>query len=255
MRGNSIVIKSATSQDVTQIKGDLSFKGVTVFRKAFLNNEEFCNFLIKFGSLMFTEGERPLPDYPMLNAVTNVKRKVAPRSVYHTDTSYVLRPPAYTALRAVHVPESGGATLFTDQFAVAESLPPRCRSFLLGKTIQHGVTGLEDIDNSARHPLLRKHPISGKAALYLSTPERCSDLEGCDLTHSVRIIDLLYRYSQKPRFIYRHQWQPGDVVMWDNRCTMHCADHRRVIGDRVLHRGMVEGELPIAVTSDYAPFK
>ena len=60
------------------------------------------------------------------------------------------------------------------------------------------------------------------------------------------MLQRLFDHSTEPAHLYRHQWQPGDVVIWDNRCTLHKADHSGVVGDRVLHRGMVAGEAPIA---------
>ncbi len=85
----------------------------------------FAAFLETFGELVFTTGETPVPGFPDLNIISNVGRTTPPRSTFHVDTSYVRVPPAYTALRAVTIPEVGGETLFSNQYAAYESLPDR----------------------------------------------------------------------------------------------------------------------------------
>jgi taurine dioxygenase len=177
-----------------------------------------------------------------LNLVTNVGRTRPPRSSFHTDTSYVRTPPAYTALRAVAIPERGGQTLFTNQYAAYETLPRRVRKLLDGRTINHVVSGLpldERQESSATHPIFRVHPVSGNTAIYMSTPERCAAVSGMSPQLAAATVAYLFKHSTRDDNVYRHAWSPGDVVMWDNRCVLHCADHRGVVGDRVLHRGMV----------------
>jgi taurine dioxygenase len=185
-----------------------------------------------------------VPGYPDLNVVSNVGRTTPPRSVFHVDTSYVRRPPAYTALRAVAIPERGGQTLFTNQYRAYETLPETLRARLAGRTITHRVSGVSadgPQETEAEHPVFRKHPISGRTSLYLSTPERCVAVSGMTATEATATIAGLYAHSTVEENTYRHAWAPGDVVMWDNGCVLHKADHAGVVGDRVLHRGMVAG--------------
>jgi taurine dioxygenase len=183
-----------------------------------------------------------VPGFPELNVVSNVGRTRPPRSTFHTDTSYVRTPPAYTALRAASVPKRGGQTLFSDQYAAYETLPSRVRQELSGRTITHVVTGLDlgrGQEKSAVHPLFRIHPISGRTFLYLSAPSRCAHISGMSPRRAGEVIAYLFHHSTRDGNVYRHAWAPGDVVMWDNRCVLHRADHVGVVGDRVLHRGMV----------------
>ena len=220
---------------------------VLVFREQFLDDASFVQFLKGLGELTFTEGEKPVENAADLNVVSNVGRLTPPRSVFHTDTSYVLRPPSFTALRPVVLPETGGHTLFSDQVRAAASLPEKVRQYLAGRTVMHGATGLDGQAATTRQPLLRKHVITGEQSLFLSTPARCTGLSGCDAQTSDRIIAALYRHSTRPSTLYRHVWKQGDVLIWDNRLTMHKADHDNVTQDRVLHRGMVAGEVPVMV--------
>ena len=219
---------------------------VVVLRRVFADDAAQCRLIAALGEPMFTDGETPVAGAPTLNVVSNVGRTTPPRSVFHTDSSYLARPPSLTLLRPVKQPASGGATLFTDQVAVAAALPAPVQAWLAGRTVVHAVTGLDGRDDAVRQPILRRHPRTGEASLYLSTPERCRNLDGVDPVTSRRIVALLYRRSIRADRLYRHRWQDGDLLIWDNRVTLHRADHDTVAGDRVLHRGLVQGEVPIA---------
>jgi taurine dioxygenase len=220
----------------------LAEHGVLMLPDQHVDDAAFLRFLRSFGPTMFTVGETPVPRFPDLNVVSNVGRKTPPRSTFHTDTSYVRRPPAYTALRAHTVPKRGGQTLFSNQYAAHAALPRRVRRELDGRTITHVVTGLQlgpDQETSAVHPIFRTHPISGRTYLYMSSPARCAEVSGMSAERTASVVAFLFTHSTRDDNVYRHAWAPGDVVMWDNRCVLHRADHAGVVGDRVLHRGMV----------------
>lgn len=208
-----------------------------------LDDDAFAAFLARFGEITFTTGETPVEGRDDLNVISNVGRTTPPRSVFHVDTSYVANPPRYTALRAVTIPSSGGETLFTNQYRAYETLPGDIRSHLAGRTVTHVVSGLAPEDagpeTSAEHPVFRRHPVSGRTSLYLSTPERCVEISGMDRGASRQTIGYLYDHSTTEDNTFRHAWSPGDVVIWDNGCVLHRADHGAVSGDRVMHRGMV----------------
>lgn len=241
-----IDLGNLTADDVAEIRLGISRSRVVVFRGQTIDDTQLVRFLGSLGSLTFTDGETPVAHAPDLNLVSNVGRTTPPRSVFHTDTSYVECPPLFTALRPVALPASGGCTEFTDQVAVVDRLDEDTRSMLFGQTLLHRSSGLPSEGRSTRHPVLCRHPATGEIALYLSTPERCSDLSGLDPQASERLVQSLYERSTEAAFLYRHQWREGDILVWDNRLTMHRADHADVAGDRVLHRGMVQGERPIA---------
>ena len=157
-----------------RLRGLLADRGVLVLPGQDADDAAFLAFLRAFGALTFTVGETPVPGFADLNVVSNVGRATPPRSQFHVDTSYVRRPPAYTALRAVRLPERGGATVFSDQYRAYDTLPADVRERLRGRTIRHVATGVrlgEDDEASAEHPVFRPHPLSGRTALYISTPE------------------------------------------------------------------------------------
>ena len=236
---------SVSQPTAGQLGGLIATNRVVVFRDQSGGDAELLKFLRQLGPLTFTEGETPVAGAPELNVVSNVGRTKPPRSVFHTDTSYVQCPPAFTALREVILPDRGGQTLFSDQVAAFRALPAEWRSRMADWTLQHAATGVTGHTESQNHPLFRRHPVTGETALYLSTPERCSRLSGADPTSSARLMSIMYRRSIRASNLYCHAWRQGDVVIWDNRLTMHRADHAGVHGDRVLHRGMVIGEQPM----------
>jgi taurine dioxygenase len=229
-------------EQVTELRDRLATHGVVVAPDQHLSDAAFVAFLRSFGELTFTKGETPVDGAPDLNVVSNVGRTTPPRSVFHVDTSYVRHPPAYTALRAVTIPAQGGETLFTDQYRAYDTLPADLRERLEGRTIRHVVSGVEPgagDETSAEHPAFLRHPVSGRMAVYLSTPQRCVAVSGMEDAEAGEVIAALYAHSTREDNVRRHAWSEGDVVMWDNRCVLHRADHAAVSGDRVLHRGMV----------------
>jgi taurine dioxygenase len=229
---------------VAQLRRLLAERGVLVLPGQHADDAAFLAFLRAFGRLAFTAGETPVPGFADLNVVSNVGRTSPPRSQFHVDTSYVRRPPAYTALRAVRIPDRGGATVFSDQYRAYETLPADVRERLRGRTIRHVVTGVrlgEDDEAAAEHPVFRPHPLSGRTALYISTPQRCAAISGLDPAEAEQAIAFLIAHSTREDNLYRHRWSPGEIVMWDNGCVLHKADHDDVAGDRVMHRGMIAG--------------
>ena len=244
VRVTGLSLDDPAAETITHLTGLLARHGVVVLPDQPPGDDAFVAFLRRFGPLTFTTGETPVPGYPDLNVVSNVGRTTPPRSTFHTDTSYVRRPPAYTALRAVQVPALGGQTLFTNQYRAFDTLPPDVRADLDGRTIRHVVTGLdpgEDEETAADHPVFRRHPVSGRTALYLSSPPRCAAISGMTPARAKEMVAYLLAHSTRDDNTFRHSWSPGDVVMWDNRCVLHRADHDGAVGDRVMHRGMVAG--------------
>ena len=227
---------------VAQLRRLLAEHGVIVLPDQNVDDMGFTRFLQHFGELTFTVGETPVPGHADLNVISNLGRATPPRSVFHVDTSYVRRPPSYTALRAVAIPAAGGQTEFTNQYRAYDTLPALIKQRLKGKRIRHVVTGVEPGDeqeSAAEHPVFRVHPITGRTTLYLSTPQRCVSIVGMADAEARELIEFLYAHSTRADNVFRHSWRSGDVVMWDNGCVLHRADHSGVVGERVMHRGMV----------------
>lgn len=200
-------------------------------------------FLRQMGKIIFTDGETPAPGFPELNIVTNSGRNTKPKSVFHSDTTYVERPPSYSALIAIEVPEQGGATLFTDQYRALETLDTSLRILLDGALVLHGPTDVPETD-AFWHPLIRRNPETQRDALFLTSLARCQKLQLRNGMDRSDLLPILYHHSQTFEQPRRHTWSSGDILIWDNRCTLHAADHSAVVGTRTLYRGLIEGEQP-----------
>lgn len=239
---DGVLVDALRQAHVDVLQRLLGEHGVLIFRGQHIDDGAFTRFLRSFGELVFTTGETPVYGHPDLNVVSNVGREAPPRSNFHVDTSYVRTPPAYTALRAVDVPQSGGQTLFSNQYRAFQRLPNDIRRDLATRSITHVATGVElgeDDEKAAVHPVVRKHPVSVRRALYLSSPARCAAVSGLTPEDGRALVEHLVEHSTRDENVMRHAWRGGDIVMWDNRCVMHKADHTGVVGRRVLHRGMV----------------
>ncbi|WP_208353386.1 TauD/TfdA dioxygenase family protein [Pseudaestuariivita rosea] len=235
------------------IRDEVVHHGVAVVRNTPISAQDFIAFLRGFGELMFTAGETPVQGSEDSNLVTNVGRTAPPKSVFHSDTTYVSRPPSITGLMAVDVPQKGGATLFRDQYSAYDLLSLEDKSLFEGAEILHGVSGIEPTEGSETecwHPLVRTHLETGRKSLFLTTPARCVALRLCDGEDASDRIADLYEMSIARATSSMNIWSAWDLLFWDKRCTMHAADHSAVIGDRTLYRGMVQGEAPVGARCD-----
>lgn len=181
---------------------------------------------------------------------------------WHTDLHYMARPSKFTILHAIEVPQEGGETAFINTYAAYEALPQATRELIASRRgvnswnrlrnprvrvpEQHG-DGKEVYDTGhpdALHPIVRTHPETGRKALYVS-PRHTLSIEGMAEDESESLLRELFAVQQKPEHIYVHRWRQGDLVIWDNRCTLHkgCGGIRPP-GIRHLHRTVVAGSIP-----------
>lgn len=192
-----------------------------------------------------------LEGHPEIQEIRNFGKRVTLNEHWHTDVSFEPRPPKYTMLNAKAVPPIGGDTQFANQYLAYESLTPALQAQLTGMRAEHRAEGLALLMGkdpseapSAVHPVVRTHPSTGRKALYV-----CAAFtrwfEGWTAEESAGLLRFLYERSSRPDFTYRHQWQPDDLVIWDNRCVLHYAIHDHDDGDRLLNRITVEGEVPV----------
>ena len=176
--------------------------------------------------------------------------------VWHSDLSFQKRPASATILYGIEVPRRGGDTLYADMYAAYEALDPATKTRLIGLKAVH------DLDASRRrageppmsekqrdeappveHPVVRRHPETGRKILYIS--RHVSHFAGIPRDESDELLERLMVHATKDAFVFRHKWGARDVVMWDNRCTMHCATPYDTGAERrVLHRTVVLGEVP-----------
>ncbi len=178
---------------------------------------------------------------------------------WHSDDSYKAVPCSLTILYAVEVPAVGGDTQFTNMYAAYDGLSPAMRRRIDGLKVVHTydssrkgtrIAKLRSEDAAALphavlHPLVRTHPETGRRALYMN-PNRMEAVAGMARDESDVLLDALTAHATQPRYQYRHQWRQGDIVIWDNRCTMHKANADYPAGARrVMQRLMVAGTVPV----------
>jgi len=184
---------------------------------------------------------------------------------WHSDFSYLERPPGGSLLQAVDLPPVGGDTIWADGVTAWASLPDDLRAVLEGRNaIQTGkpygvkhrpkhtgstsvkmTRGDPEADKERALPAVRRHPVSGKAALFVN-PTYTTRLEGMNEEESAPILARTYAHMTRPEFQCRHRWRPGDLVIWDNRATMHFAVNDYDGYRRLLWRTTFAGEAPIA---------
>lgn len=182
---------------------------------------------------------------------------------WHTDNSYVEKPPKGSLLYSVRVPVNGGGeTVFANQYDAYDGLPPELKDRIVGLHIRHdtsrntsgGVrptqslpTSREDIAGPV-HPLVRVHPDTGRKALYLGRryASPSSYIVELDDGESESLLDTLWARATEPALRWSHAWRPNEVLLWDNRCTMHSRTAADPTQPRELHRTLVQGEAIIA---------
>jgi taurine dioxygenase len=239
---------------------------VLLFRGQTLTDDELIAFSRRFGQLDWAPvqetGRRFVEGYPELYVVSNVVENGEPigslgagEAIWHTDMSYIEDPPKASILYALEVPPSGGETGFVNMYSGYEALPPPLKSRIAGLNIKHdgtynsggyvrqGVNAVDDPLTSpgAVHPLVVTHPETRRRALYLGR-RRNAYIVGLDLADSEALLDEVWSYATRDEYTWYNSWRAGDLVLWDNRCTMH---RREAFDDktrRIMHRTQIKGE-------------
>ena len=238
---------------------------VILVRGQTLRDQELIAFSRRFGDLDWAPvqetGRRFVEGLPEIYIVSNVTVNGQPigslgagEAVWHTDMSYLDVPPMASMLYALEVPSAGGNTSFCSMYAVYEALPDQLKRRIANLKIKHdgtynsggylrqGVTATDDPRESpgAVHPLVCTHPDTGRRMLYLGR-RRNAYLAGLELADSEALLDELWDFVARPEFAWEHVWQVGDLVLWDNRCTMHRRDPFDAAARRIMHRTQIKG--------------
>ena len=238
---------------------------VLLVRDQSLTDHDLVAFSRRFGDLDWAPvqetGRRFVEGIPEIYIVSNVKQNGEPigslgsgEAVWHTDMSYLDMPPMASMLYALEIPPVGGNTSFCSMYAIYDALPAGLKQRIATLKIKHdgtynsggyvrqGVTATDDPRTSpgAVHPLVCTHPDTGRRMLYLGR-RRNAYLLGLELAESEALLDELWDYVDRPEFSWEHVWRVGDLVMWDNRCTMHRRDPFDESARRIMHRTQIKG--------------
>jgi taurine dioxygenase len=240
---------------------------VVLIRGQTLSDQDLIAFSRRFGDLDWAPiqetGRRFVEGLPEIYIVSNVVKDGEPigslgagEAVWHTDMSYLGVPPMASMLYALEIPPSGGNTSFCSMYAIYDALPAALKARIADLKIKHdgtynsggylrqGVTATDDPRTSpgAIHPLVCTHPDTGRRMLYLGR-RRNAYLMGLDLPESEALLDELWDVVARPQFAWEHAWQVGDLVLWDNRCTMHRRDPFDASSRRIMHRTQIKGSM------------
>ena len=239
---------------------------VILIRDQHLTDDDLIAFSRRFGDLDWAPiqetGRRFVAGHPEIYVVSNVVENGVPigslgagEAVWHTDMSYLEDPPKASMLYALEIPPDGGNTYFCNMYRAYELLPDAVQQRIEGLRLKHdgtynsggyvrqGVTAVDDPVTSpgVYHPIVCTHPETGRRMLYLGR-RRNAYIGRLPLAESEALLDELWSVANRPEIAWGHEWRVGDVVLWDNRCTMHRRDSFDSDSRRVLHRTQIKGE-------------
>jgi taurine dioxygenase len=237
---------------------------VLLFRGQHLTDDDLIAFSKRFGELDWApvqeSGRRFVEGHPEIYVVSNVVENGVPigslgsgEATWHTDMSYLQDPPKASILYALEVPPSGGNTYFSSMYLAYESLPDDFKqrierlslkhdgSYNSGGYVRQGLTAVDDPVTSpgALHPLVCTHPETKRRLLYLGR-RRNAYIRGLSLEESESLLDQLWPYAAREERAWHNEWRVGDLVLWDNRCTMHRRDPFDSNARRVMHRTQIK---------------
>lgn len=234
-----------SDESIRQMWKLLGQRGILLFRKQGLNHDQHLAFTRRFGPLALTglTSRYAPPGYPDIFTVTNIKTNGARSETenaaqqWHSDQTFLKVPARASMLRCELAPQYGGDTMFANMYAVYEDLSDGLKATLEPLKAFHSLfssrskvmKGRKPLgeDELARvegavQPVVLTHPDTGRKSLYIN--EQCVDhFEGWTIEESKPLLEYLYTLTTHPAYTYRHRWQQGDVLFWDNRCTQHYA--------------------------------
>lgn len=267
MEVTGIDLPNATDEDISFVLEAFNTHSTLLFRDQTLDDAELVSFSRHFGELdMAPEVQRKkaVPGMPEVYVVSNIKDAEgkpvgslgAGEAAWHADMSDRENPPYATLLYALEVPPAGGDTWIAGMFAALEGMPEGLRRRIEGRRIKHDGTynaagfvrkGVDASDDpltcaGTLHPAICAHDATGKPVLYLGR-RRNAHVEGLSLDDSEALLEELWAHATKSDYCYTHRWRRGDLLMWDNRSTLHRRDEFDPARRRLMHRTQVKSKL------------
>ena len=232
---------------------------VIFFRGQKLTPQQQLDFARAFGEPVEYPQLKGLPECPFITPVVKLEHeRVNFGGVWHSDTTYLERPPMGSMLYAIEVPPQGGDTLFANQYLAYESLSEglkRTLDGLVGVNTSVKAQASKTREDRMRaageelkvlvgeHPVVRTHPETGRKALYVNVGHT-ERFRGWSEEESRPLLDTLFAHQVRPEFTCRFRWQPGSLAFWDNRCAQHNPVNDYHGYRRVMHRVTLAGDIP-----------
>lgn len=253
------IARSLESEVVSEIRQALLDHLVIFFSDQELTPQEQLAFAQRFGQPVEYPQLKGLPECPLVTLVIKLAHeRVNFGGIWHSDTTYLERPPMASMLYAVEIPPYGGDTLFANQYLAYETLSEGLRQTLNGlvgintstkaqasRTREDRLrdTGAELKVLVGEHPVVRTHPETGRKALYVNVGHT-THFKGFTEEESRPLLDYLFEHQVRPEFTCRFRWQRGSLAFWDNRCTQHNPVNDYHGFRRVMHRVTLAGDAP-----------
>ena len=225
-----------------------------------LTEEDQVRFAECFGPPARTINVNNTGKHPAVMLISNIRKDGKPIGAlpdgemhFHTDQCYIEQPAAASMLYAMEVPSVGGNTLFANAYLAYETLPAEIKHRIDGRKAVNAYdyenastirgTRLREGVPQYAHPVVRTHPATGRKALYVNRLMTIA-IEGLPQAESDELLNLLFDHQEQRRFIYEHVWRIGDILMWDNRCTLHARTDFSSTERRLMRRITILGEKP-----------
>ncbi len=240
------------------------------FRGQTLTKDQMLDFSRRFGDLdkapINIRGKPWIEGYPDLTVMSNIKVEGEPigslgygEAVWHTDMSYQEITPTGALLYGLEVTKAGGETGFISMYQAYDTLPDDLRAAIEGKLIKHDASynsagelrkGFKPVTDpseapGAIHPAVIRHPVTGRKALILGRRPNAY-IMGMPLAQSEALLDRLWAHATQPQFAWYQVWKVGDLMMWDNRCTLHRRNAFDPSERRYMLRTQIRGARPSA---------
>ncbi len=246
--------------EVGALRQGLGDHGVLFFRDQRLDPEAHQAFAENFGEINVNRFFTPVDGHPgIAQVLTDTHHAKNIGGGWHTDHSYDLEPAMGSVLLAHEVPETGGDTIFANMYRAYDSLSEGLKATLGTLRAEHSSRHVfgsgrkavepdprfhnaEEATQDAVHPVVIRHPISGRKSLYVN-PGFTLRFEGWTDAESKPLLDFLYAHAQRPEHTYRYSWAEGSIAFWDNRATWHYALNDYPGQRRLMHRVTIEGVL------------
>jgi len=233
---------------------------VLFFRDQALSPAQFLAFARRFGEPIEYPFVRGLDDYPEIIPVLKLEHeRVNFGGVWHSDTAYLDVPPMASMLVAREIPPFGGDTLFANMYLAYETLSDGMKRMLDGLVAVNSSAKADASrtredrmkdrareaarDYVAAHPVVRRHPETGRRALYVNVAHTVR-FDGMTEEESAPLLAFLFQHQIRPEFTCRFRWRPGSIAFWDNRCAQHHAINDYRGHRRLLHRVTLAGDTP-----------
>jgi len=233
---------------------------IILLRDQVLDEDAQVRFAETFGPpAKITSGRSFSVRHPSVMLISNIRQDGKPIGAlpdgemqFHTDQCHQAVPAKATLLYAMEIPSLGGNTLFANAYAAYATLPADIKARIEGRRALNAydkdstqrTARYDNAASSCWHPVVRTHPATGRKALYVNRL-MTREIEGLPHAESDALLEKLFDHQEQQQFVYEHVWRPGDLLMWDNRCTLHARTDFPAGERRLLRRVTILGEKPV----------